>query len=219
MDFFDIDRLAKFIGSGFSENRLFVYDDDIIASIDYKFFIELRRTCKFLQGADIGPKKNTIMGSRIPYKRERPFHFHFHKLKQETQTLLNFCNKVIHSSSIGSFHDEIRHPGADDLFLISADDGYAYIYEEYEVVKEIHNFFNLMQESFGLIAFSYIRKVLQEKKHLLSEEKPLEELTKGLEFPTGNVRTSSPRSSKALFSLAPKPSHSFSKRVSGITNE
>ncbi len=189
MDFFDINKLSKFIGSGFSRNRLFVYDDDIIITslIDYKFFIELRRACKFLQGADIGSKKNSIMGSRIPYKRERPFRFHFHKLKQETQTLLNFCNKVIHSSSIGSLHDEIRHPGTDDLFLISADDGYAYIYEEHKVVKEIHNFFDLMQESFGLIAFSYIRKVLQEKKRLLSEEKSVEELTRGLEFPTGNV--------------------------------
>lgn len=171
MDFFDINKLSKFIGLGFSGNRLFVYDDDIIITslIDYKFFIELRRTCKFLQGADIGPKKNSIIGSRIPYKRERPFRFHFHKLKQETQTLLNFCNKVIHSSSIGSLYDEIRHPGADDLFLISA-------------VDAIQSVADLLNDRF-------------------QEMCP---------FCVMGGQKGAP---------ALKPSHSFSKRVSGITNE
>ena len=153
-----------------------------MSDIDYKFFIELRRACKFLEVADIsGDEKNSIMGSRIPYRRGGfPF-----ETDKGCKTLLDFCNKVLHSLRIGGLFDGINRT-RDDLFLV-CDDGYSYSYEESNIVKEIHIFFDGLKEKFGLVSFSYLKKIFEEKGRLLNAEASRKEIARGLDFGESDI--------------------------------
>ena len=186
MLFFNVTKMSNFIESGFGRNSLFPRPcgEQLIDSshIDYKFFIELRRACKFLEVADIsGNEKDSIMGPRIPYRRGGfPF-----ETDKGRKTLLDFCNKVLHSLSIGGFYDGINRT-RDDLFLV-CDDGYSYSYEESNIVKEIHIFFDGLKEKFGLVLFSYLKKIFEEKGRLLTKEASRKEIARGLDFGESDI--------------------------------